>query len=158
MTDPQAAPPTLDDDKVTTPPANVVADNTGQVPVQPVATSDPTITDNTNPRVPFDGANPRNIPPPDSNEQLHLNAAKRFNAESSSLETAADRRRSAVEAAYMNDRTCRKSWTLTRGTGPRSKPCPGRSWPHARVPAGPHHQAGQTADHRTEVGQLGQLG
>src|SRR4051794_10167833 len=100
MTDPQ---PTLDDDKVTAPPANVVADNTGQVPVQPVATSDPTITDNTNPRVPFDGANPRNIPPPDSNEQLHLNAAKRFNAESSSLETAADRRRSAVEAAYMND-------------------------------------------------------
>ncbi len=89
-------------------PDNVVRDNTGQVPVQPVATSDPTINDNTNPKVFFDGADPRNIPPHDSNEQLHISAAKRFGAELTSVSTDAGVRREAVEAAYDNSKDVRE--------------------------------------------------
>jgi hypothetical protein len=88
-------------------PANVVTDNAGVVPVQPVGTSDPTLDDNTNPKVPFDGADPRNIPPHDSNEQLHIAAAKRFGADLTDLTTAADTRREAVTAAYDNSRDVR---------------------------------------------------
>lgn len=88
-------------------PDNVVTDNTGVIPVQPVATSDPTLTDNTNPKIPFDGADPRNIPPHDSNEQLHISAAKRMGAELSTLTTAEETRREAVDAAYDNDRDVR---------------------------------------------------
>jgi hypothetical protein len=89
-------------------PDNVVTDNTGVVPVQPVSTSDPTIDDNTNPKVAFDGADPRNIPPHDSNEQLHIAAAKRFGADMSDLTTAASKRREAVTAAYDNSRDVRE--------------------------------------------------
>lgn len=89
-------------------PPNVVTDNSGEVPVQPVATSDPTLNDNTNPKVPFDGSDPRNIPPHDSNEQLHIAAAKRAGAEfGTNLTTAAETRREAVEAAYDNSRDVR---------------------------------------------------
>jgi hypothetical protein len=89
-------------------PDNVVTDNTGVVPVQPIATSDPTIDDNTNPKVFFDGSDPRNIPPHDSNEQLHISAAKRMGAEMGNLETAAANRRRAVEAAYDNSQDVRE--------------------------------------------------
>jgi hypothetical protein len=88
-------------------PDNVVTDNAGVVPVQPVATSDPTIDDNTNPKVAFDGADPRNIPPHDSNEQLHIAAAKRMGADMGNLETAAAKRREATEAAYDVERDVR---------------------------------------------------
>lgn len=88
-------------------PDNVVTDNAGVIPVQPVATSDPTINDNTNPKVFFDGADPRNIPPHDSNEQLHISASKRMGAELSSLTTAAEQRRQATEAAYDNTKDVR---------------------------------------------------
>jgi hypothetical protein len=88
-------------------PPNVVTDNSGEVPVQPVATSDPTINDNTNPKVFFDGSDPRNIPPHDSNEQLHIAAEKRIGAELGSLEDAGDKRREAVEAAYDNAKDVR---------------------------------------------------
>ncbi len=88
-------------------PPNVVKDNSGVVPVWPVATSDPTINDNTNPKIPFDGANPRNIPPQDSNEQLHIAADKRARAESAGLATAAAARKKAVEAAYDNSKDVR---------------------------------------------------
>lgn len=88
-------------------PDNVVTDNSGVVPVQPVSTSDPTLDDNTNPKVPFDGADPRNIPPHDSNEQLHISAAKRFGAELSTLTTDEQTRRKAVEAAYDNSQDVR---------------------------------------------------
>lgn len=103
-------PPTASDVEGAEPqeqPPNVVTDNAGVVPVQPVATSDPTIDDNTNPKVPFDGANPRNIPPHDSNEQLHIAAAKRMGAELSDLTTSEDTRREAVTAAYDNSRDVR---------------------------------------------------
>lgn len=90
-----------------TTPDNVVTDNTGVVPVQPIATTDPTLDDNTNPKVAFDGADPRNIPPHDSNEQLHIAAGKRMGAELTDLTTAADRRRKAVEAAYDNSQDVR---------------------------------------------------
>lgn len=99
-----------DEDKGATPeqaPPNVVTDNSGQVPVQPVGTSDPTLTDNTNPKVPFDGSDPRNIPPHDSNEQLHIAADKRADADAAGLSTAADKRRRAVEAAYDNNQDVR---------------------------------------------------
>lgn len=89
-------------------PDNVVTDNSGQVPVQPVATSDPTINDNTNPKVFFDGADPRNIPPHDSNEQLHIAAGKRIGAELGGLGASGDTRREAVEAAYDNSRDVRE--------------------------------------------------
>jgi hypothetical protein len=89
-------------------PDNVVTDNTGQVPVQPVGTSDPTLNDNTNPKVFFDGSDPRNIPPHDSNEQLHIAAAKRIGSEFTDLTTAEDKRREAVEAAYDNSRDVRE--------------------------------------------------
>jgi hypothetical protein len=88
-------------------PDNVVTDNTGVVPVQPIATTDPTMDDNRNPKVAFDGADPRNIPPHDSNEQLHISAAKRMGAELGNLETAAAKRREAVEAAFDNSRDVR---------------------------------------------------
>lgn len=88
-------------------PPNVVTDNTGQVPVQPIATTDPTLDDNTNPKVPFDGSNPRNIPPHDSNEQLHIAAQKRIGAELGGLEAAGDTRRKAVAAAYDNSQDVR---------------------------------------------------
>ncbi len=88
-------------------PPNVVKDNAGVVPVWPVATSDPTINDNTNPKIPFDGANPRNIPPQDSNEQLHIAAHKRSSAESAGLATAAADRKRATEAAYDNSKDVR---------------------------------------------------
>lgn len=88
-------------------PPNVVTDNSGVVPVQPVATSDPTLDDNTNPKVPFDGADPRNIPPQDSNEQLHIAHAKRANAENAGLATSAANRKKATEAAYDNSRDVR---------------------------------------------------
>ncbi len=89
-------------------PDNVVTDNTGTVPVQPIATTDPTITDNTNPKVAFDGADPANIPPHDSNEQLHIAAGKRYEAEfGTSLTTDADTRRAAVDAAYDNSKDVR---------------------------------------------------
>lgn len=107
----EKTPPTASDIEGAEPqtqPDNVVTDNSGQVPVQPVGTSDPTIDDNTNPKVPFDGANPRNIPPHDSNEQLHIAAAKRIGAElGTNLTTAADTRRTAVEAAYDNSKDVR---------------------------------------------------
>ena len=89
-------------------PDNVVTDNAGVVPVQPVGTSDPTLDDNTNPKVPFDGADPRNIPPHDSNEQLHIAADKRSGADRGNLVTAADKRRKAVEAAYDNSKDVRE--------------------------------------------------
>lgn len=95
------------EDKVQGAPDNVVADNTGKVPVQPVATTDPTLDDNTNPRVPFDGADPRNIPPHDSNEQLHIAAGKRMGADVGDLTTAAGTRRKAVEAAYDKSKDVR---------------------------------------------------
>ncbi len=104
-------PPTAADVEGATPeaqPANVVTDNSGQVPVQPVGTSDPTLDDNTNPKVPFDGADPRNIPPHDSNEQLHIAANKRAGAEADNLFRAADKRREATEAAYDNSRDVRE--------------------------------------------------
>lgn len=88
-------------------PPNVVTDSSGEVPVQPVGTSDPTLDDNTNPKVPFDGADPRNIPPHDSNEQLHIASEKRMGAERGARETAAEKRREAVEAAYDNSRDVR---------------------------------------------------
>ena len=88
-------------------PDNVVTDNTGVVPVQPIATTDPTLDDNTNPKVVFDGADPRNIPPHDSNEQLHIAAGKRMGAELTDLTTAAEKRRKAVEAAYDNSQDVR---------------------------------------------------
>lgn len=102
--------PTAGDIEGATPetaPPNVVTDNSGEVPVQPVATTDPTLDDNTNPKVPFDGANPRNIPPHDSNEQLHIAASKRIGSETTDLTTAADTRREAVKAAYDNSRDVR---------------------------------------------------
>lgn len=105
-----ANPPTAADVEGAEPqaqPDNVVTDNTGTVPVQPVGTSDPTLDDNTNPKVPFDGANPRNIPPHDSNEQLHIAAAKRIGAEFSDLTTAEAKRREAVAAAYDNSKDVR---------------------------------------------------
>lgn len=89
-------------------PDNVVTDNTGVIPVQPIATSDPTLDDNTNPKVFFDGGDPRNIPPHDSNEQLHIAAAKRIGAEFSDLQTAEATRRKAVEAAYDNSQDVRE--------------------------------------------------
>lgn len=89
-------------------PDNVVTDNAGVVPVQPIATTDPTMDDNRNPKVAFDGADPRNIPAHDSNEQLHIAAAKRFGADMSNLETAAAKRRKATEAAYDNSRDVRE--------------------------------------------------
>lgn len=104
-------PPTAADVEGATPqeqPPNVVTDNAGVVPVQPVSTSDPTIDDNTNPKVPFDGGNPRNIPPHDSNEQLHIAAAKRIGAEFTDLQTAEETRRKAVEAAYDNSKDVRE--------------------------------------------------
>jgi hypothetical protein len=110
MADENKTPATAKDIEGATPeaqPANVVTDNTGVVPVQPVGTSDPTIDDNTNPKVPFDGADPRNIPPADSNEQLHIAAEKRMGGEMSSLANAADKRRKAVEAAYDNSQDVR---------------------------------------------------
>lgn len=85
-------------------PPNVVTDNSGQAPVQPVGTSDPSLTDNTNPKVPFDGGDPRNIPPHDSNEQLHIASAKR---EAASTVTDEDDRRKAVDAAYDNSQDVR---------------------------------------------------
>lgn len=88
-------------------PPNVVKDNTGQIPVQPIATTDPTLDDNTNPKIPFDGSDPRNIPPHDSNEQLHIAAGKRMGAEASSM-TDEDTRRRAVEAAYDNSQDVRE--------------------------------------------------
>jgi hypothetical protein len=97
-------------DKVAPPeqaPPNVVVDNSGEVPVQPVSTTDPTLDDNTNPKVFFDGADPRNIPPHDSNEQLHISAGKRMAAETSSMSAAAKKRREAVEAAYDNTKDVR---------------------------------------------------
>ncbi len=103
-------PPTASDVEGATPeqaPPNVVTDNAGVVPVQPIATTDPTLDDNTNPKVPFDGADPRNIPPHDSNEQLHIAAGKRIGAEVSTLTTAADTRREATQAAYDNSRDVR---------------------------------------------------
>lgn len=104
MVDEYKAPP---EDKPTSTPPNVVGDNSGVVPVQPVGTSDPTLDDNTNPRVPFDGADPANIPPHDSNEQLHIAAGKRAGSERRNLVDAAERRREAVEAAYDNSRDVR---------------------------------------------------
>lgn len=104
MVDEYKAPP---EDKPTNPPANVVGDNSGVIPVQPIATTDPTIDDNTNPRVPFDGADPRNIPPHDSNEQLHIAAGKRIGADVGNLQRAASERRAAVEAAYDNEQDVR---------------------------------------------------
>jgi hypothetical protein len=101
-------PPTAGDVEGATPqeqPPNVVTDNTGTVPVQPVGTSDPTLDDNTNPKVPFDGANPRNIPPHDSNEQLHIAAAKRAGADTVTDES---KRREATEAAYDNSQDVRE--------------------------------------------------
>lgn len=107
----EKTPPTASDIEGAEPqsqPDNVVTDNSGQVPVQPVSTSDPTIDDNTNPKVPFDGSDPRNIPPHDSNEQLHIAAAKRIGAElGTNLTTAAETRREAVTAAYDNSRDVR---------------------------------------------------
>jgi hypothetical protein len=88
-------------------PDNVVTDNSGQIPVQPVGTSDPTLDDNTNPKIPFDGGDPRNIPPHDSNEQLHISAAKRMGAETSNMTDEGERRR-AVEAAYDNSKDVRE--------------------------------------------------
>lgn len=102
--------PTAKDVEGATPeqaPPNVVTDNSGEVPVQPVGTSDPTLNDNTNPKVPFDGADPRNIPPHDSNEQLHIASEKRAGSESDNLATAAGKRRKAVEAAYDNSQDVR---------------------------------------------------
>lgn len=113
-------PPTAADIEGATPdaqPANVVTDNSGQVPVQPVASSDPTINDNTNPKVPFDGSDPRNIPPHDSNEQLHIAADKRARSESEGLGTAADVRRAAVEAAYDNSKDVRDVLGENNGDG-----------------------------------------
>jgi hypothetical protein len=94
---------TTEEEALEAAPANVVADNSGVVPVQPIATTDPTITDNTNPRVPFDGALPENIPPHDSNEQLHISASKRFESEMRHLGGQPDLRREAVAAAYSNE-------------------------------------------------------
>jgi len=88
-------------------PDNVVTDNTGVVLVQPIATTDPTITDNTNPKVFFDGGDPANIPPHDSNEQLHIAAGKRIGAETTGLSTSAEVRREAVSAAYDNSKDVR---------------------------------------------------
>ncbi len=88
-------------------PPNVVKDNSGQVPVQPIATTDPTLNDNTNPKIPFDGADPRNIPPHDSNEQLHIAAGKRADADGGTLGGSEAKRREAVEAAYDNSRDVR---------------------------------------------------
>lgn len=88
-------------------PDNVVTDNTGFVPVQPIATTDPTLDDNTNPKIPFDGSDPRNIPPHDSNEQLHISAGKRADAEAASV-TGEQERRRAVEAAYDNSKDVRE--------------------------------------------------
>lgn len=129
-------------------PDNVVTDNAGVIPVQPVATSDPTIDDNTNPKVFFDGSDPRNIPPHDSNEQLHISASKRMGAELSSLTTSAAKRREATEAAYDNTRDVRdvvgddndtsretgeetvssatRRAAETRGAGARTQPPQGR--------------------------------
>lgn len=101
-------------------PDNVVTDNTGQIPVQPVGTSDPTIDDNTNPKVFFDGGDPRNIPPHDSNEQLHIAAAKRMGAEMSDLTTNEGKRREAVEAAYDNSRDVRDVLEPADGDSTRS--------------------------------------
>lgn len=105
MVDEYKAPP---EEKPTEPPPNVVGDNSGVIPVQPISTTDPTLDDNTNPRVPFDGADPRNIPPHDSNEQLHIAAGKRIGAEVGNLAGAADARRKAVEAAYDNKQDVRE--------------------------------------------------
>jgi len=105
-----APPPTASDIEGAQPepqPNNVVTDNSGHVPVQPHGTSDPTIDDNTNPKVPFDGSDPRNIPPHDSNEQLTIAAEKRIGAEMSDLTNAAEKRRAAVEAAYDNSQDVR---------------------------------------------------
>lgn len=88
-------------------PDNVVTDNSGQVPVQPVGTSDPTLNDNTNPKIPFDGSDPRNIPPHDSNEQLHIAANKRAGAEED-WATDENERRRAVDAAYDNSQDVRE--------------------------------------------------
>jgi hypothetical protein len=104
MAEEYKAPP---EEKPTNPPENVVGDNSGVIPVQPIATTDPTLDDNTNPRVPFDGGDPRNIPPHDSNEQLHIAAGKRIGAEVGNLERAAKARRAAVVAAYDNDKDVR---------------------------------------------------
>lgn len=101
-------------------PANVVTDNTGVIPVQPVATSDPTINDNTNPKVAFDGADPRNIPPHDSNEQLHISAAKRAEAEGASV-TDESTRREAVEAAYDVKRDVRDVLPGAEAPGEKSR-------------------------------------
>jgi hypothetical protein len=107
----EKTPPTASDIEGAEPqsqPDNVVTDNSGQVPVQPVGTSDPTLDDNTNPKVPFDGSDPRNIPPHDSNEQLHIAASKRIGAElGTNLTTAAGTRREAVKAAYDNSKDVR---------------------------------------------------
>lgn len=106
----EETPPTAKDIEGAAPqsqPDNVVTDNSGVVPVQPVGTSDPTLDDNTNPKVPFDGADPRNIPPHDSNEQLHIAAEKRIGAEVGNLVTAAETRRKATEAAYDNSQDVR---------------------------------------------------
>ena len=89
-------------------PDNVVKDNTGQIPVQPIATTDPTLDDNTNPKVFFDGSDPANIPPSDSNEQLQISAAKRVGAEMTSLMNDEGKRRQAVEAAYDNSQDVRE--------------------------------------------------
>jgi hypothetical protein len=102
-------------------PANVVTDNSGEVPVQPIATSDPTLNDNTNPKVFFDGADPRNIPPHDSNEQLHIAAGKRIGAELGGLEAAGDTRRKAVEAAYDNSQDVRDVLDGNAGDGARDE-------------------------------------
>jgi hypothetical protein len=110
MADDKSTPATAKDIEGAEPqpqPDNVVTDNAGVAPVQPVGTSDPTLDDNTNPKVPFDGADPRNIPPHDSNEQLHIAAEKRTAADMGNLETAAATRRRAVEAAYDNSQDVR---------------------------------------------------
>lgn len=110
MADDKNAPATAKDIEGAEPqaqPDNVVTDNSGVVPVQPVGTSDPTLDDNTNPKVPFDGADPRNIPPHDSNEQLHIAAEKRIGADMGNLVTAAEQRRKATEAAYDNSQDVR---------------------------------------------------